>query len=326
VSRRTALAAGLAALTLVGLQAVAPTAVAQTWPVKPIRFVFPWPAGGADVVPRVLAELLTEDLGQNVLLDNRPGAGGTVGTALVAKAPADGYTLLVSDMSSHAIAGALHRNLPFDGLKDFAPVALAASSPMLLVANPAANVKTVADLVALAKAKPGKIAYASSGNGAITHLAAERLRRLAGIDLVHVPYKGSAPAVAAVLAGDTAIAFSTVPPVLGHARAGKLVPIGVSLAGELPQLPGVPAIAASVPGFSMGLHQGVLAPAGTPESVITRLHAGIASAMQHPRMVEAMRANAMQPNVLAPAAFRAFLERESASWTALVREVGLTVD
>lgn len=326
MSRRAAIAAaGLAAFTLLGLPA-ATTAVAQTWPAKPIRFVFPWPAGGADVVPRVLAELMTEDLGQNVLLDNRPGAGGTVGTALVAKAPADGYTLLVSDMSSHAIAGALHRSLPYDGLKDFAPVALAASSPMLLVATPAANVKSVADLVALAKAKPGQIAYASSGNGAITHLAAERLRRLAGIELIHVPYKGSAPAVAGVLAGDTAIAFSTVPPVLGHARAGKLVPIGVSLAGELPQLPGVPPIATSVPGFSMGLHQGVLAPAGTPEPVITRLHASIAAAMQHPRMVEAMRANAMQPNVLAPAAFRAFLERESAAWTTLVREVGLTVD
>jgi tripartite-type tricarboxylate transporter receptor subunit TctC len=301
-------------------------ATAQTYPVKPIRLVFPWPAGGADIVPRVLAELLPEDLGQQVLVDNRPGAGGTVGTAIVAKAAPDGYTLLMNDMSSHAISASLYKSLPYDVVADFAPVTLAARTPMVLVATPTLEVKSLKDFVALARAKPGQLNYASSGNGAITHLAAERLKRLAGIDLIHVPYKGSAPAVAAVLAGEVSVAFSTVPPVLGHARAGKLVPLAVTFTGGIPQLPGVPSLASEVAGFDMGLYQGVLAPAGTPKEIVERLNGAIAKAMRHPKMVEIMRANVLEPLALGPDAFRDFLGKEVKAWGDLVRTVGLKVD
>src|SRR5207253_11332702 len=205
------------------LFALSTLATAQSYPAKPVKLIVPWPpAGVSDILARALAQALTETSGQQFIVENRPGAGGTLGMALVAKSPADGYTLAASDIPSHAISASLYAKLPYDVLADFEPIAVIAGSPMVLVTQPSLNARSVAEFIQLARQKPG-MAYGSSGNGSITHLAIERMKQLAGIDLQHVPFKGTVGAVSSVLAGDTALAFGTIPGVVPHAKAGKLV-------------------------------------------------------------------------------------------------------
>ncbi len=301
--------------------------VAQPYPGKPIRIVIPWPAGGiTDVITRGIALHLAEVLGQPIVIDNRPGAGGTLGSALVAKANADGYTLLMDDVASHCISSTLYTKLSYDPVKDFEPVMLVAGSPMVLIANPSHKVTTLPQLIELAKSKPGQLNYASSGNGAITHLGAVRLQRMVGINLVHVPFKGSVPATTSVISGETAIAFSTIPAAVGQAKAGRLTLIAVSFPKRSPQLPDVPTVAETVGEFDLGLYSGLWAPAGTPRAIVERLHAEFVKAMEQPRVKEILTANSAEPGRMTPPQFKVYLAKEVKVWGEVVRAAGVKIE
>ena len=316
----------IASLALAGLACAAP-ARAQSYPDKPVRVVVPWPAGGiTDVITRAIGQRLTEVFGQQIVVDNRAGAGGTLGAALVAKATPDGYTLLMNDLGGHCSAPSLYSKLPYDAIRDFAPVMLAAGSPMVLVANPSHNVRTLPQLIELAKAKPGQLNYASSGNGAITHLGMVRLMRMAGIELAHVPFKGSIPATSSVIAGETAVAFSTIPAAVPQAKAGRLNLLAVSFSKRSPQLPDVPTIAETVGEFDLGLYSGLWAPAGTPRAIIDRLHAEFTAAMEQPRVREILAVNSAQPGRMSPAQFGDYVARETRVWGEVVRAAGIGID
>jgi tripartite-type tricarboxylate transporter receptor subunit TctC len=302
-------------------------AAAQPFPSKPVRIMVPWPPGGVtDVLTRAMAAQMAESMGQQVVVENRPGAGGTLGMAALAKSAPDGYTLAASDVPSHAISATLYPKLAYDVLRDFEPVAMIAGSPMVLATHPGLGVKDLAGFLQAARARPGQLSYASSGNGSITHLAMERLKRVARIDLVHVPYKGTVPAIASVLSSDTALAFGTIPGVAPHAKAGKLVLLGVSFPRRFPPLPDVPPIADAVPGFDMGFYTALFAPARTPREVIERLHAEAAKALEHPRTREVFAASAAEPGRMRPAELRTYIAAEVKDWGEVVRELNLRVD
>ena len=252
------------------------------YPTKPIRFVVPYAAGGdTDVIARRLAQALSSALGQQVVVDNRPGANGIIGTDLVAKAPADGYTLLMGSTPTHAINQSLYRQLPYDPVKDFVPISEVASAPMLLVVNPSTGVKTLEELIALAKAKPGQINYASGGNGSPQHLAGEMLKMLAEIDINHVPYKGGGPAIADVVAGQVPMMFAFTATALPFVNSGRLLGLVATTKERLPQAPLIPSVSqVGLPELEMSAWMGVFARTGTPEIVVNRLNAEIAKAMR----------------------------------------------
>jgi tripartite-type tricarboxylate transporter receptor subunit TctC len=301
--------------------------LAQPYPAKPVRVVVPWtPAGVTDVLTRALAQAMSESTGQQFVIENRPGAGGTLGLAPVAKSAPDGYTLVASDVPSHAISATLYARLPYDVLNDFEPIAMIAGSPMVLATNPALGVRTLAEFIKLAKASPAKLSYASSGNGSITHLAMERLKRETGIDLVHVPYKGTVPAIASVLAGDTALAFGTIPGVVPHARAGKLVLLGASFGKRFSQIPEVPAIAETVPGYDMGFYTALFAPAKTPTEIVDRLYQEVVKAQAQPKVKEIFASSAAEPGAMTPAQLKQYIASEVKAWGDVVTSVGLKID
>ena len=307
--------------------ATAGSSAAQNYPDRPIRLIVPWPAAGiSDVIARGLGQQFTDSLGQQVVVDNRPGAGGTLGVAAGAKATPDGYTLLMTDVSSHAISATLYSKLPYDVLKDFQTIALVSGSPMVLVAHPQVGAKTVPQLVQAAKARGGKMVYASSGNGAITHLGAERFKSRAGIAVVHVPYKGSPPATASVLAGETSWAFSTIPAALPHVKSGRLVGLGVSFPKRSPQLPDIPPIAEFYPGYDLGLYTGLFAPAGLPKRIAERMHAETMKALDNPKMQEVLAANSAEGGRLTMAQFRDLVARETREWGEVIRAIGVRVE
>jgi tripartite-type tricarboxylate transporter receptor subunit TctC len=320
------------ALLLASGQAVAQTAATSTsrqeYPARAIRIVLPWPAGGiTDVIMRAVNIHLTEVFGQQLLIDNRPGAGGTLGAALVAKAPADGYTLLMHDIASQCISATLYgTKLPYDPQKDFQPIMMVAGSPMVLVANPAPQVRTLPQLIALAKSKPGQLNYASSGAGSITHLAAVRMQKLGDVNLLHVPFKGSIPAASSVMNGETFMSFSTIPAALPHAKTGRLVMIAQSFAKRAPQIPDVPTIAETLGGFDLGLWSGLWAPPGTPRAVVERLHAEITRAVEQPKVKDLLTANAAIPGRLSTQEFTEYLARETRNWGEIVRSAGVKVE
>ena len=300
---------------------------AQSYPAKPVRVVVPWPpAGVSDVLTRAVVNAMGESTGQQFVVENRPGAGGTVGLAAVAKSPADGYTLVSTDVPSHAISATLYAKLPYDVLGDFEPIAIIAGSPMVLVTRPDLNARSVADFIKIVKSSPGKMSYGSSGNGAITHLAIERLKQMSGIDLVHVPYKGTVPAVASVLSGDTVLAFGTIPGVVPHAKAGKLVMLGTSFGKRFSQIPEVPAIAETLPGFDMGFYTALLAPAKTPKDIIDKIAAEVAKAHAQPKTREIFATSAAEPGQMSPPQLKDYLSAEVKSWGEVVKAVGLKVD
>jgi len=306
---------------------VATAVSAQSYPAKPVRVVVPWPpAGVSDVLTRAVANAMGESAGQQFVVENRPGAGGTLGLAAVAKTPADGYTLVSTDVPSHAISATLYARLPYDVLNDFEPIAIIAGSPMVLVTRPDLNARSVAEFIRIVKSSPGKLSYGSSGNGSITHLAIERLKQMAGIDLVHVPYKGTVPAVASVLSGDTVLAFGTIPGVVPHAKAGKLTLLGASFGKRFSQIPEVPAIAETLPGFDMGFYTALLAPAKTPKEIIDKLAAEVARAHAQPKTREIFAASAAEPGSMSPAQLKNYLASEAKSWGEVVKTVGLKVD
>ena len=272
-------------------------AAAQAWPAKPVRVVVPFPPGGStDIVARIVAQKLGERLGQSMVIENRGGAGGTLGAAQVAKAAPDGYTLLVASTSTHVVAPGVYPKLEYDPVKDFAPISLMAVSPYLLVVNPALPAKSVKELVELARKQPGKLNYASAGVGSTTHLAMEMLKTAAGMDITHVPFNGNGPAGTAVLGGQVQALFGSMPAVLPQAKAGKMRPIAVGTMKRSPALPDVPSVAESgYPGFDVSLWLGFFAPRGTPAPIISRLHGELVKISTSAEMKEQFERNGASP-------------------------------
>jgi tripartite-type tricarboxylate transporter receptor subunit TctC len=302
-------------------------AQAPAFPTKPIRLIVPWPPGGVtDVLSRAVAQAMGDSMGQQLLVENHPGAGGTIGMAQAAKAAPDGYTIVTSDVPSHAISATLYAKLPYDVLKDFEPIGMVAGSPMVLATNPSFNVKTFPEFVKLVRANPGKFTYGSSGNGSITHLAMERMKRELGLDMLHIPYKGTIPAIQSVLSADGIVAFGTIPGVLPHAKAGKLIMLGNSFARRFDQIPDVPPIAKFDPGFDMGFYTAMWAPAKTPAPIIERLHAELVKAFKQDKVKTVFAASAAEPGAMDPEQLRAYMAKEVKAWGAIVKAVGLTID
>jgi tripartite-type tricarboxylate transporter receptor subunit TctC len=311
---------------LLSLACVAPVG-AQGYPTKPIRIIVPYaPGGSTDVVFRILAPRLSEVLGQQVLVENRPGAASTIGLDLVAKSPPDGYTVGVANIA-YGANPTLYKKLPFDSEKDLAPVSLVSIVTMVLSVHPSVPAKSVKQLIALAKAKPGTLNYSSAGNGSANHLATARFAHMTGTQLVHIPYKGGGPAVVSIVSGETAVLFATIPSAIQHFQSGKLVPLGVSRAQRNAALPDVPTVAESgVPGYDAVEWNGAMVPAGTPSAAINRLHAAIVKAVAIPEVKERVTGLGADLVGNTPDEFRAFLKKELATWSKVVKEVGMRID
>jgi tripartite-type tricarboxylate transporter receptor subunit TctC len=317
----------LAAASALGLLALTPLAAqAQAFPTKAITIIVPFSAGGTtDILARVLGQFMSKDLGQPVVIDNRAGAGGNIGTQLVARAAPDGYTILMGTVGTHAINQSLYPKLAFDPIKDFAPLTRVALVPNLLVANPAQPFKTVKELMAYAKANPGKVTFGSSGSGTSIHLSGELFKQMAGVDIQHVAYKGSAPAANDLLGNHIAIMFDNMPSAIGHVKAGKLRPLAVTTAQRSPALPDVPTIAeAGVPGYEATSWFGLLAPAGTPAPVVTKLNAAILKALADPDVKKKLLEQGAEPAGETPAQFAAFIASETVKWGKIVKQSGAT--
>lgn len=311
-----------------GLVAGAPNFVAaQTWPTKPIRVVAPSTPGDApDVIARLVSERLSHALGQPVVVENRPGAGGVVGSEVVAKAPPDGYTLIMGNAGSHGINAAVYTKLPYDILKDFAPVSQIAIAPNILVINPELPVKTLPEFIAYVKAHPGKLAYASGGNGSSAHMSMELLKSMAGLDMIHVPYKGSTPALTDLIGGQVQAMIVNMPPALPHVKAGKLRALGVTTQTRSPSAPDLAPIAQTLPGYETVAWFGVLAPAGTPKEIVNRLSTELATISRSSDMRERLAAMGAEAVGGTPDEFGAVMVRDIAKWTALAKSVGIKVD
>jgi len=301
--------------------------VAQPYPSKPIRLIVPYPPGGAtDIFGRILAAKLTETLSQQVVVEQRPGAGGVIGAEAAAKAASDGYTMFVGQASNLAINQHLMGKLPYDPLRDFTPITLIAISPNLLVVHPSLPVHAVKDLVALAKAKPGSINYASAGNGSPGHLAAEFFKKLAKIDIVHIPYKGAVPALTDVIAGQASLYFTSPISAQPYVKAGRLRQIAVTSAQRFALLPAVPTLAEA--GYQVDITSwwGLLAPAGVAKDIIARLHADTVKALNTVDMKERLAGQGASVMTNTPEQFAAYIKSEIANWARIVRESGARLE
>src|SRR6185295_7896271 len=307
---------------------IAGSAQAQNYPSRPVRLVVPLSPGGfADVPTRMLLPRLSQALGRQVFVENKPGAGGTIGADSVAKSVPDGHTLLVA-ATPHVISAHLYRTLPYDSLKDFAPVALFGSGPYALVVNPQRlPVASVRELIAAAKASPGKIDYASSGNGSAQHLVSALFNTMAGIQLNHVPYKGSGPAMQDLLGGQVPVSFAGIPNVISSVKAGKLRALAVTTANRWSELPDVPTVAeAGVPGYEATLWLGLAAPAGTPADIVNRLYTETAKVLQDSELQQSFRGAGVNATIMNPQEFGAFIRVEYEKWGRVVRSTGATVN
>jgi tripartite-type tricarboxylate transporter receptor subunit TctC len=315
------------AILIVVVAALAGVVGAQPYPAKSIRLVAPSTPGDApDVIARLVAERLSVALGQQVVVENRPGAGGVVGSEIVAKAAPDGYTLIMGNAGSHGINAAVYSKLPYDILKDFAPVSQIAIAPNIFVVNPGLPVHTIPEFIAYAKARPGQLSYASGGNGSSSHMSMELLKSMAGIDLVHVPYKGSTPALTDVISGQDAVMSVNMPPAVPHIKSGRLRALAVTTRARTPSMPELPTVGETLPGYETVAWFGVLAPAGTPKDVVNRLSAEIAKIAQSPDMRERLAAMGAEPVGGTPDEFGAVMARDIAKWTALAKSVGIKID
>jgi tripartite-type tricarboxylate transporter receptor subunit TctC len=301
--------------------------VAQDYPSRPVKIIVPFPAGGSnDIIARIVAQKLTERNGQNFLVENRGGAGGNIGAEAVASAEADGYTLLLTAPPPLTINGSLYKKLPFDPAKAFAPVALIASVPIVLVVNPSVQAKNVGELIALAKAKPGSLNFGSSGIGSTNHLAGELLKSMAGIDIVHVPYRGAAPAMNDLLAGQIPFMFDNMPAVLPQVQGKAINAIAVAGAKRAEGMPDVPTVSETVPGFEASSWFGLVAPAKTPEPALAKLSGELETILKMPDVKKRLSELGAEPGAVFGPAFGQFMTDETTKWGKLVKASGATVD
>jgi tripartite-type tricarboxylate transporter receptor subunit TctC len=312
----------------IGFLLAATPALAQTWPNRPLRLVVPFPAAGTtDIIAREVAAELAKSLGQQVVVDNRPGAGGNVGSDIVAKAAPDGYTLVMGTVGTHAINSSVYSKMPYDPVKDFAPVTLVAAVPNVLEVNNALPVRSVKDLIAYARANPGKLNFASSGNGTSIHLSGELFKAMAGVDMLHIPYKGSSPAITDLIADQAQLMFDNLPSSIGFIKSGQLRAIAVTTLNRSAALPDIPTINESgVPGFEASSWFGVLAPAGTPKEIVNRLHDDIVKALNTPALKKSMQAQGAEPVGDTPEQFAEHIRTEIAKWAKVVKQSGAHID
>lgn len=307
------------------LLAAGSTALAQSYPAGSLRIVVPFPpGGGTDIMARALAQKLNESWGQPAVVDNRGGANGTIGAALVAKAPPDGYTMLVAP-SGFAVNPSIYRALPFDAVKDFAPVTQLAASPLVIVVHPSLPARSVKELIALAKARPGEINYGSSGNGSPPHLGTELFKHMSGINMVHIPYKGAGPAAIDVVGGQISLYFMNMLQAKPLVKSGKVRALGVTSPRRFPALPDVPAVAeAGVPGYEMTNWYGLFLPAGSPKAALGKLHAEVARILNLPDMKDRLAADGAVVVASTPEQFAAFIKQEMAKFAKVVKISGMT--
>ncbi|MGH8617357.1 MAG: Bug family tripartite tricarboxylate transporter substrate binding protein [Burkholderiales bacterium] len=298
---------------------------AQPFPTKPIRLIVSFaPGGTTDIVARILGQALTERLGQQIVIDNRGGAGGTIGTELVARSAPDGYTLVTCGINNHGMGPAIQKHLPYDPIRDFAPISLMYTVPNVLVVHPSVPVKSVPEFIAYAKKNPGKLSYGSSGPGSSPHLSMEWLRAITGIDVVHVPYKGGGPAVTDLLGGQIQAMFNNVSTQQATIKAGRVRALGVTSAKRTPQLPDVPTfIEAGVPGFEVTAWQGICAPSGISKTVQTRLNVEVVAALNSPDLQRRLAEQGVDPAPNTPADFAVFIRNEIAKWAKVVKSAGV---
>jgi tripartite-type tricarboxylate transporter receptor subunit TctC len=318
--------AALAAAAAIGV--VAPAVAQGTYPTKPVRLVVPFPAGGTtDILARAVAQKLSETWGQPVIVDNRPGAGGNIGSELVAKSPPDGYTLLMGTVGTHAINPSLYAKMPYDHVKDFTPVILVAGVPNVLVVNLSLPVNSVQELIAYGKANPNKLNFASSGNGTSIHLAGELFKTMTGVFMTHFPFQGSNPALLSLMSGDMDVMFDNLPSSLQFIKAGKLRALAVTSAERSSALPDLPTLSESgLAGFEASSWFGVLAPAGTPRDIVTKLNGAIAAWLASPDAKEKLAAQGAIAAGGPPDAFVKHIADESAKWAKVVKASGAHVD
>jgi len=303
-------------------------ALAQPYPSKPIRLIVPFPAGGAvDISARAIGAELSKSLGQQVVVENRPGAGGNLAAEAAARSAPDGYTLFMATSAILAVNPVLYAKVPFDPIKDFAPISVVASSDNVLVVHPSVPAQSVAELIAIAKANPGKYSYASSGSGSSTHLAAEMFKMMAGVDLLHVPYKGGPPGVVDLLAGQVNMIFDLVPSALPHIRSGKIRALGVAGVQRSPLLPGVPLISESgVPGYQSSVWFGLVAPAGTPAEIVSRLSADVAKGVRQAEFRDRLTGMGYDVTHTTPEQMAELIRADIPRWAQVVKTNGIKID
>ena len=298
------------------------------YPSKPIRMIVPSaPGSGPDIMARAIGQKLTEALGQAIVIDDKPGAGGIIGSEAAAKAPPDGYTLIMSNAGAHTVNPGLYAKLPYDPVKDFAPVTLVALAPNILIVHPTLPVRNVKDLIALATAKPGELTFGSGGNGSTAHLSGEMFKTMAGINIVHIPFKGSPAAVIGVIAGQIALAIPNIPPALPHVRSGKLKALAVTTAKRAAGVPDLPTVAeAGLPGYEATAWFGVLAPAATPPQIIARLNAAIVKIAHAREMQERLTAEGADAVGNTPEQFAQIIKSDIAKWAKVIKASGARAD
>lgn len=315
--------AALSALLLLG----AANTTAQPFPSKPVKIIVPsTPGDGSDILARSIAQKLTERWSQPVVVENRPGAGGVVGTEAAAKSPADGYTVIMGNAGSHAINQALYPKLSYDVVRDFAPITLAASSPNVFVVNPSVPAKTVAEFIALAKKEPGKYSFASGGNGSSAHLNGEMLKAFAGIEMTHVPYKGASPAITDVIAGQVQLMIGNLPPVLPHIKSGKVRALGVTTTTRFAATPDLPPIADTVNGYESLAWFGLFAPAAIPKEIVTKWHDDVVAILALPDIRERVAQMGFEVVGNTPEAYAALIRNDIAKWQRVVKASGAKAD
>lgn len=308
--------------------AILPVAQAQSWPVKPLRYIAVFPPGGTtDIIGRIVAEPLSRALGQPVVVENRPGAGGAVGSEYAARLPADGYTMIGGTISSHAINVSLYSKLGYDPQRDFQPITMFGFVPNILVVNAALPVKTVSDLIALARKRPGELTFASTGNGTSQHLSGESFSMMAGVRMVHVPYKGGPQAMSDLIGGNVALSFENLPNAIGFIRQGKLRPIAVTTAARSPQVPDVPTIAESgLPGYEVMSWQGLWVQSGVPVTIVRRLSEEVVRIVRTPEVRDKFTGLGIDAVGNSPEEFATFIRAEVAKWAKVVKASGARVD
>ena len=303
-------------------------AFGQDYPIKPVRLIIPFAPGGSnDILGRMIGTKLAEAMGQPVVIDNRAGAGGSIGVELAAKSAPDGYTLVIGHIGTLAVNPTLYKKLPYDPIKDLQTISMLAKVANIMVVHPSLPAKSVRELIALAKAKPGMLVYGSGGNGGAGHLATEYFKLMAKIDIEHIPYKGTAPAIIDLLAGQTQLVFGGIPGIGGHIRNGRLRALGVSTSKRLTIFPEVPTVAeAGVPGYEATQWYGVLAPAGTPNWVVARLNREIVHTLQNPQIQQRLADDGSEPLASTPEEFTAFIKSETARWAPVIKAAGIRAD